>query len=141
MLEVLIIRAAASTQIGSGHNMRCLALAQAWKKQDGKVIIISTCESESLRNRIIDEGFELVLDKEHYGLGRKEGAKVHPRHSWNSNHFMSNIILYNLPRHSHHHEKAYLEFWNLEAYEDAPEMPYGYLYTIYIALLCPWWYH
>ena len=66
MLEVLIIRADASTQIGSGHIMRCLALAQAWKKQDGKVIFISTCESESLRNRIIDEGFELVLVKDSY---------------------------------------------------------------------------
>ena len=84
---------------------------------------------------------EAVNYIEHYGLVRKEGTKIYPRHSWNSNHFMSNIILYNLPRHSHHHEKAYLEFWNLEAYEDAPEMPYGYLFTIYIALLCPWWYH
>ena len=84
---------------------------------------------------------EAVNYIEHYGLVRKEGAKVRPRHSWNSNHFMSNIILYNLTRHSHHHEKAFLEFWNLEAYEEAPEMPYGYLFTIYVALLCPWWYH
>ena len=84
---------------------------------------------------------EVVNYIEHYGLVRQEGEKVFPRHSWNSNHFMSNIILYNLSRHSHHHEKAYLEFWNLEAYEGAPQMPYGYLFTIYIALLCPWWYH
>ena len=46
--------------------MRCLALAQAWKKQGGKVTFISSCESESLRNRITDEGFELVLIKESY---------------------------------------------------------------------------
>ena len=80
---------------------------------------------------------ETVNYIEHYGLVRKEGEKVYPRHSWNSNHFMSNIIT----RHSHHHEKAYLEFWNLEPHEGAPEMPYGYLFTIYVALLCPWWYH
>ena len=40
--------------------MRCLALAQAWKKQGGKVTFISACESESLSSRITDEGFELV---------------------------------------------------------------------------------
>ena len=84
---------------------------------------------------------ETVNYIEHYGLVRKEGEKVYPRHSWNSNHFMSNIILYNLTRHSHHHEKAYLEFWNLKPYKDAPEMPYGYLSMIYLALLCPWFYH
>ena len=50
-------------------------------------------------------------------------------------------MLYNLSRHSHHHEKAYLEFWELEPYQDAPEMPYGYLSMIYIALLLPWWYN
>ena len=84
---------------------------------------------------------ETVNYIEHYGLVRKERTKVYPRHSWNSNHFMSNIILYNLSRHSHHHEKAYIEFWDLEAYEGAPEMPYGYLAMIYVALLFPWQYH
>ena len=84
---------------------------------------------------------ETVNYLEHYGLVRKERTKVYPRHSWNSNHFMSNIILYNLSRHSHHHEKAYVEFWDLNPYDDAPEMPYGYLSMIFIALLFPWWYH
>ena len=84
---------------------------------------------------------ETVNYIEHYGLVRKERTKVYPRHSWNSNHFMSNIILYNLSRHSHHHEKAYVEFWDLKPYDDAPEMPYGYLSMIFIALLFPWWYH
>ena len=84
---------------------------------------------------------ETVNYIEHYGLVRKEGQRVYPRHSWNSNHLMSNIMLYNLSRHSHHHEKAYLEFWELKPYDDAPEMPYGYLSMIYIALLFPWWYH
>tara|TARA_Y100000768_G_scaffold234528_1_gene177308 strand:- start:1923 stop:3035 length:1113 start_codon:yes stop_codon:yes gene_type:complete len=84
---------------------------------------------------------ETVNYLEHYGLVRKERTKVYPRHSWNSNHFMSNIILYNLSRHSHHHEKAYVEFWDLKPYDDAPEMPHGYLSMIFIALLFPWWYH
>jgi len=56
----IIIRADANTQIGIGHVMRCIALGQAWKKKGGRVIFISACESKNLKNRITDEGFELV---------------------------------------------------------------------------------
>ena len=61
--------------------------------------------------------------------------------SMNEKFLMSSMILFNLTRHSHHHEKASTEFWNLKPYKDAPEMPYGYLSMIYLALLCPWFYH
>ena len=66
MQNNLYIRADANTQIGIGHLMRCLALSQAWKKQGGQVTFISACESESLRNRITDEGFKLVTIKDSY---------------------------------------------------------------------------
>ena len=66
MSNQLFIRVDANQKTGTGHFMRCLALAQAWKKQGDKVTFISSCESESLRNRITDEGFELVLIKESY---------------------------------------------------------------------------
>ena len=36
----LVIRVDASTQIGTGHLMRCLALAQAWKDAGGQVTFI-----------------------------------------------------------------------------------------------------
>ena len=62
--QKIFIRVDVNSSTGSGHFMRCLALAQAWKKQGDKVTFISSCESESLRNRITDEGFELVLIKE-----------------------------------------------------------------------------
>lgn len=58
--QPLIIRADASTEIGTGHLMRCLALAQAWKAQGGKAIFITACESDVLRQRIWDEGFEIA---------------------------------------------------------------------------------
>jgi len=59
-MHSLVIRADATTQIGSGHIMRCLALAQAWQEKGGSVSFISYCDSESLRKRIRAEGFNLI---------------------------------------------------------------------------------
>ena len=84
---------------------------------------------------------ETVNYMEHYGLVRQKGEPVYPRHSWNSNSFMSGIILYNLTRHSAHHEKANLKFWELKSYPDAPIMPYGYLTMIFIIIFAPYMYH
>jgi UDP-2,4-diacetamido-2,4,6-trideoxy-beta-L-altropyranose hydrolase len=52
----LIIRADASTKIGTGHIMRCMALAQAWQSQGSDAAFISHCESDSLRHRIESAG-------------------------------------------------------------------------------------
>lgn len=57
----LIIRADASSQIGTGHFMRCLALAQAWKDAGGQVIFITACESENLLQRLQEEDFDIHL--------------------------------------------------------------------------------
>lgn len=66
MNKNLIIRADANPQTGTGHVMRCIALAQAWQDRGGKVIFLSHCENEVLRQRIIDEGFEfLPIEKPH----------------------------------------------------------------------------
>ena len=56
----------------------------------------------------------------------------------NTNTFVSSMILFNLTRHSHHHEKASVEFWELKPYPGAPEMPYGYLTMAYMTLFFPW---
>ena len=62
----LFIRADADRRIGTGHIMRCIALAQTWQDQGGEVTFISHCESEALRQRIIDEGFEFIpVEKPH----------------------------------------------------------------------------
>ncbi|MEM4360381.1 MAG: UDP-2,4-diacetamido-2,4,6-trideoxy-beta-L-altropyranose hydrolase [Candidatus Bilamarchaeaceae archaeon] len=64
--QFLYIRTDANTHIGTGHIMRCIALGQAWQDEGGKVVFISHCESEKLRERIIKEGFELVtIDRPH----------------------------------------------------------------------------
>jgi len=81
---------------------------------------------------------ETINYVEHYGLVREEGKPVHPRHSWNTNASVSSMILFNLTRHSHHHEKASLEFWKLKPYPNSPEMPFGYLTMAYMTLMFPW---
>ena len=66
MNKYLIIRADASTRIGTGHIMRCIALAQAWQDRDGDVTFLSYCDSETLCQRIIDEDFDLIpIEKTH----------------------------------------------------------------------------
>lgn len=57
-------RADASSKIGTGHIMRCIALGQALQDQGDAVTFISHCESDILQERIQAEGFRLIsLDK------------------------------------------------------------------------------
>ncbi len=80
---------------------------------------------------------ELVNYIEHYGLVRVPGTRVEARHSWNCYRSISGAILYNLPRHSHHHSFAAKPFWSLEVDEDGPVLPYGYMSMILLALVPP----
>lgn len=62
----LIVRADASNRIGTGHIMRCIALAQAWQNKGGTVVFLSHCRSNYIKQRIIDEGFGFVEIKNSY---------------------------------------------------------------------------
>ena len=77
---------------------------------------------------------------EHYGLIRVPGNPVRPAHSWNSNHYLSSIYLCNVTRHSAHHEKSNLKFWELESYQTSPKTPFGYLSVLYLVIVFPWIY-
>ena len=83
---------------------------------------------------------EAVNYFEHYGLVRDPDAPVEPRHSWNSNKALSNVVLFNLARHSHHHAEGDARFWQLRAYREAPTLPYGYLTCMLLVYLVPGWY-
>jgi len=62
----LIIRVDAGGQIGAGHMMRCIALAQAWQDKGGRVVFLTHCESPMLQDQITDEGFNFIpIDKPH----------------------------------------------------------------------------
>ena len=56
---MLIIRADASTTIGTGHIMRCIALAQAWQDQGGKVVFLLAHKPSALENKLRSQGMEV----------------------------------------------------------------------------------
>ena len=58
--QSLFFRADANSRIGSGHLMRCLALAQGWKARGGQATFITACESDGLRRRLLDEGLQVI---------------------------------------------------------------------------------
>jgi UDP-2,4-diacetamido-2,4,6-trideoxy-beta-L-altropyranose hydrolase len=53
----LLIRVDAYSAIGTGHLMRCIALAGGWKQAGGKALFVIYSESEKLIGRIRKEGF------------------------------------------------------------------------------------
>ncbi len=61
MIKQVIIRADATERTGTGHLMRCLALAQTLRAVGVDVTFISACKSKSLHQRILDEGFQVAL--------------------------------------------------------------------------------
>lgn len=82
---------------------------------------------------------------EHYGLrriklpsGRYE--RVSTLHSWNSNHVLGRIMLYELTRHSDHHYKSNKKYQTLKNHEESPQLPYGYPTSMVLALIPPLWF-
>lgn len=62
-----IIRADANSAIGTGHVMRCLALAQAWQDNGGTVTFLMAPCSPSLEQRICSEGMNILSITEQSG--------------------------------------------------------------------------
>lgn len=85
---------------------------------------------------------ETVNFIEHQGLVRAPvpGAEgryepVRAQHSWDSNHLLTNLTLFNLGYHSNHHLKASAEFADLGRVEGSMRMPNGYALMVLRALV------
>lgn len=80
---------------------------------------------------------------EHYGLRRRTIAgKVEPcspRHSWNCDARLSNLLLFNLQRHSDHHAHATRRYEALRTDPAYPRLPTGYAGLMWAVYLPPLW--
>lgn len=82
---------------------------------------------------------------EHYGLEREvlengRYEKVGNHHSWNSDHVISRMLLFELTRHSDHHAVASRHYQILRSLEESPQLPTGYPGMILLALVPPLWF-
>jgi alkane 1-monooxygenase len=87
---------------------------------------------------------EVVNYLEHYGLMRRKlpngrYERCQPEHSWNSNHTVTNVLLYHLQRHSDHHANPTRRYQSLRHFNDAPQLPSGYASMIVLAYITPVW--
>ncbi|MEL6371955.1 MAG: alkane 1-monooxygenase [Pseudomonadota bacterium] len=90
-------------------------------------------------------GLTIVNYIEHYGLlrGKKPNGKYEPcepRHSWNSNHVVSNLLSLHLQRHSDHHANPMRPYQALRDFDDVPVLPSGYPGSIFLAAIPPLWF-
>lgn len=58
---VLLIRADATPEMGTGHVMRCVALGQGWQRAGGRVVFACASLPGTLHQRLIQEGCEVVM--------------------------------------------------------------------------------
>ncbi len=89
---------------------------------------------------------ETVNYIEHYGLLRNKNKfgryeKVKRTHSWNSDHQVGQVLLFNLSRHSDHHYNGSKHYQLLKTLPESPQMPTGYPGMMVLSLFPPLWFN
>jgi alkane 1-monooxygenase len=89
---------------------------------------------------------ETVNYIEHYGLQRRSTGdgkyeRAMPEHSWNSNHLVGRLMLFELSRHSDHHYLASRKYQILRHHDHSPQMPTGYPGMMILSLIPPAWFY
>jgi alkane 1-monooxygenase len=91
---------------------------------------------------------EVINYVEHYGLAREivtQGPlkgryeRVNVTHSWNSNFALTNLLLFQLQRHSDHHAHASRRYQALRHFDESPQLPAGYATMVVLAAIPPLW--
>lgn len=87
---------------------------------------------------------ELINYVEHYGLERKKlpngkYERTNITHSWNSSYLLTNLFLFQLQRHSDHHENPKRRYQILRHFDESPQLPGGYASMVLLALVPPLW--
>ena len=87
---------------------------------------------------------EVINYIEHYGLERRlqdDGRyeRTTHLHSWNSDYALSNLMLFQLQRHSDHHAFPKRRYCVLRHHADSPQLPGGYASMFLLALVPPLW--
>ena len=87
---------------------------------------------------------EIINYVEHYGLQRQRLAdgryeRTTHLHSWNSDYSLSNLMLFQLQRHSDHHAFPKRRYAILRHHADSPQLPGGYSAMFVLALCPPLW--
>lgn len=87
---------------------------------------------------------EIINYIEHYGLERQRGPdgryeRTTHLHSWNSDYALSNLLLFQLQRHSDHHAFPKRRYAILRHHVDSPQLPGGYSSMFVLALVPPLW--
>lgn len=82
---------------------------------------------------------------EHYGLLREKVSEfryedTRPQHSWNSDHVVGRLLLYELSRHSDHHAFPHRKYQVLRHHDESPQMPTGYPGMMVLAAIPPLWF-
>lgn len=88
---------------------------------------------------------ETVNYIEHYGLVRNQVnefrfEEVNPAHSWNSDHVLGRLVLFELSRHSDHHANPERPYPLLRSLPEAKHMPAGYPAMMLLSLVPRWWF-
>ncbi len=100
------------------------------------LLVIAAFNTNALVAFILAAFFGMILLEtinyiEHYGLMRSKMTNGHyepvrPKHSWNSDHIVGRLLLFELSRHSDHHHLPARKYQVLRYRDEAPQLPTGY---------------
>ncbi len=149
-------------QSWQSENLRLKSTGRNWFHYQNRMIIYTICNllllgliylafnSFVLLSFIGAAIFGIILLEtinyiEHYGLLRKQlkngrYERVKRIHSWNSDHVIGQVLLFNLSRHSDHHYNGSKHYQLLKTVPESPQMPTGYPGMMLLSLIPPLWF-